>query len=67
MEDLIPEEDEARLLRVTARTLRNWRARGYGPDYVEMGRKKFYTPAANQRFVQAQERSPTPPEPRRRR
>lgn len=60
------EESEAKLLGVSVRTLRRWRKLGYGPATTWIGRFPYYTQAAHERFLAAQERTVELPAPRQR-
>ena len=66
-EGLITEAEQARRLNVTLRTLRRWRAAGYGPKAVRIGGRWAYTPQAGPEWLAAQERAVELPAPRRRR
>ena len=43
-EILLMEEQAARILKVSPRTLQNWRVRGIGPSFIRAGRMIRYRP-----------------------
>lgn len=47
------ESDVARVLSVSSRTVRRWRACGDGPPFVSYGRVIRYVPAAVIRYIEA--------------
>jgi predicted DNA-binding transcriptional regulator AlpA len=55
---LRPDEAGERLSGISAKTLERWRAEGYGPDYVRVGRRILYRSSALDAWVDAQSRSP---------
>jgi hypothetical protein len=55
-DDLLTEDEAARLLRVAPRSLRRWRAIGTGPPYTRAGRRVLYRRAAVLRWLQDNER-----------
>jgi len=48
---LMSESDVAEVFRITPRTLRAWRRRGYGPAHVHVGKFIRYWPAEVERFI----------------
>jgi hypothetical protein len=58
--DLIPEEQVAKELRKTTRTLRAWRRRGRGPDFTPIGRDIYYSRATVQKWRASQEQTAAP-------
>jgi DNA-binding transcriptional MerR regulator len=54
--DLLTEDEAARLLRVAPRSLRRWRAIGTGPPYTRAGRRVLYRRAAVLKWLQDNER-----------
>jgi hypothetical protein len=58
-EDLIPEADAARELRVKPQTLGAWRFRGQGPAYVRIGKLIFYTPSSLRAYIASRTVRPT--------
>jgi len=57
---LLDEEQTARLLRVSPRTLEAWRYRGGGPPYLRLARRCIrYSPAAVGEWLQGLERRST--------
>jgi len=63
----IDEQEEAHELKVTLRTLRRWRAAGYGPPFTRVGRSIYYAENAAPNWLAGLEKSTALPEPRRRR
>jgi predicted site-specific integrase-resolvase len=59
------EEEEAKRLSVALRTLRRWRAVGYGPAITRLGRFIYYSPVAEREFLAKAERTVELPAPRR--
>ncbi len=53
-EALINDLEAARLLGLSAATLRNWRVQGRGPKWVTLGRAIRYNPKDIQRFIESQ-------------
>jgi hypothetical protein len=53
-----PEDDAAKELRQTTRTLRLWRQQGIGPAWVKIGRRVFYAEAALLAWIRSLERQP---------
>ena len=53
-----PEDDAAKELRQTTRTLRLWRQQGIGPAWVKIGRRIFYAEAALMAWIKSLERQP---------
>jgi hypothetical protein len=53
IDGLISEEEEGRRLGVALRTLRLWRAKGYGPTPTYVGRFVFYKPEHEREFIDA--------------
>ena len=45
-EELVPEQQLAEELDVVDRTVREWRERGTGPDFIRIGRSVFYRRSA---------------------
>lgn len=43
---VIPEEQAAKLLMISKRTLQKWRVEGRGPAFTKLGKRVFYTRAA---------------------
>jgi hypothetical protein len=58
-EDLIPEADAARELKVKPQTLGAWRYRGQGPSYVRVGKLIFYRPSDIREYVNSRIVRPT--------
>jgi len=61
------ESEQAGRLNVSLRTLRRWRARGYGPKITVVGRAIYYSTAAEAEWLSAREEPVEHPAPRRRR
>lgn len=55
--DLLSEEDLARELGLTARTLRRWRALREGPPWLRVGRQIFYRREAVLGWLRGRERA----------
>jgi excisionase family DNA binding protein len=55
---LLTEQEAAQFLRVSARTLRWWRAEGKGPPFVPVGRRFLYRRVTLERWIAQQERQP---------
>jgi hypothetical protein len=53
---LYPEQQQADRLGVKLRTLRAWRAKGYGPTPTYIGRFPYYSPENEAKFKAASER-----------
>ncbi|HLY44331.1 MAG TPA: hypothetical protein VKQ73_02025 [Stellaceae bacterium] len=62
----LSEEQQAAQIGISVRTLRRWRARGYGPAVTQTGRAISYTPAAGPEWVASQQKKVELPSPRRR-
>lgn len=54
-------EETAKELGVTERTLRNWRYKGTGPSYRNIGRRVVYEPKDINEWVQNQRKVTTAP------
>lgn len=52
--ELLDSKEAASFLRVTPRTLRNWRHRGDGPPYIKLGRAVRYTKKDLEDWIKAQ-------------
>jgi len=48
----VDESDIAEVCRITPRTLRAWRRRGYGPAHVHVGKFIRYEPGAVEKFIE---------------
>jgi hypothetical protein len=55
IDGLYTEQEEAERLGVKLRTLRAWRAMGYGPAPTRIGRFVYYSPKAESEFIAAGE------------
>jgi hypothetical protein len=53
IDGLFNEEEEAKRLGIALRTLRLWRAKGYGPTPTLVGRFVFYKPEHEREFLDA--------------
>jgi hypothetical protein len=53
---LYTEEQQAERLGIEVRTLRRWRAKGYGPTPTYIGRFPYYTPENEAKFIAAGDR-----------
>jgi predicted DNA-binding transcriptional regulator AlpA len=53
------EEQEARRLNLSKRTLQAWRTRGDGPPYVKLGRAVRYDPRASDAWLASRTRRHT--------
>jgi hypothetical protein len=60
--DLVRAGDAARVLGLAAKTLRNWRADGRGPEYTTIGASVFYPLAALLEFIEAGRDRPARPD-----
>lgn len=49
--DLLDTKQVAALLRLTPRTIINWRNAGVGPAYIDVGRRIYYRPQDVARFL----------------
>jgi hypothetical protein len=61
MSELKPLRNERQAAQILGRpvgTLRNWRVRGRGPDFVKLGTSVGYTDAALERFIADNTRVP---------
>jgi hypothetical protein len=58
LEGWLPEDETAKALGVSVRTLRGWRQKRIGPAWTEMGKRKFYRTTGIPEYLQAQERKP---------
>lgn len=47
----ITQEEAARILGVSSRTLRNWRRDGYGPRVIAYGRRVLYSESAIDEWI----------------
>jgi hypothetical protein len=56
---LYTEDEAAEIMRLSPRTLQQWRLRGRGPRYHKLGKRCLYTMKALVAFVQANERQST--------
>jgi hypothetical protein len=56
---LLRQDEAARLLSVSARTLEKWRVSGRGPRFVRLGRAVAYDPADLTEFIEAGRRRST--------
>jgi hypothetical protein len=56
LDELIPEKEFAAKIKRDPRTPQRWRQLGIGPDVTYIGRTPYYTPAAIERWLVAQER-----------
>jgi predicted site-specific integrase-resolvase len=65
MDGYYTEEEEAKRLAVALRTLRRWRAAGYGPAITRIGRFVYYSLAAERDFLTKAEKPVALPAPRR--
>jgi len=52
------EEEAAKMLGKTTRTLGNWRSQGLGPRYLKIGKNVEYDPADIEEWRQSQRREP---------
>ena len=50
--DLLTESEVAELLRVSTRTLQNWRVRGGGPTFLKVGSRVLYSSDGLVSFLQ---------------
>jgi hypothetical protein len=55
--DYLTEEELARELRVSPRTLLNWRQQRRGPPWTSVGRKVIYRKASSAKWLEANEHS----------
>jgi hypothetical protein len=53
IDGLYSEQEEAKRLGIRLRTLRDWRARGYGPVPTFVGRFVFYRPEHEREFIES--------------
>ncbi len=60
---LLTENEAARRLRLSPRTLQGFRVRGGGPSFVKLGRRVLYRAADLDAYVEAQRRRPTSESP----
>jgi hypothetical protein len=51
VEGLYTEQQQAERLGITLRTLRLWRAKGYGPTPTHIGRSIYYTSENEAKFI----------------
>lgn len=51
MTEYMTEREAAELLRVSPRTMTNWRWAGVGPEYTKAGRRVLYRRADVQRYL----------------
>ena len=56
MEPLLDELAAARFLAVSAGTLRNWRSKNRGPEFIHIGASVRYSPERLRRYVEARTR-----------
>jgi predicted site-specific integrase-resolvase len=56
---VMPEDDAAKALKVSVRTLQRWRCEGNGPQFIKMGRKVGYTDADLRSYVERCRRQST--------
>lgn len=49
--DLMSEREVAGILRVTVQCLQKWRLEKKGPEYIKLGKRVRYDPAALERFI----------------
>jgi hypothetical protein len=56
LEPLLTENEAAKVLNLKPGTLRNWRCRNRGPDYVHAGEAVRYAPSALRDYVQIRTR-----------
>jgi hypothetical protein len=54
LDDLIGNEEAAKVLRQQPDTLTHWRHQGIGPEYFRVGRKIFYSRATLLNWIAAQ-------------
>jgi hypothetical protein len=59
MEPVQSEDDAAKALNVSVRTLQRWRVEGRGPRFVKMGKKVGYTAADLHAYVDGCRRQST--------
>lgn len=59
MEPLLPQGVAAEYLHQSERNLERWRVQGFGPEYVKLGKKVFYTESALAAFVNRCRRTST--------
>lgn len=60
LDDLVSEEDAAKVLHQAPRTLTVWRCHGKGPRYTKLGRRVFYRREWLREYAEAQTVMPTP-------
>ncbi len=60
---LLTESQAAGTLGLKAITLRRWRWKGEGPDYIKIGRSVRYDPETLRDFIEAGRRSSTSSQP----
>lgn len=58
LDGYLTDDEQARVLLLTPRTLRNWRRLGKGPPYVRVGKRIFYPLAGNAAWLKANEQTP---------
>ena len=63
--DILSQDETAQLLRLSAKTLANWRARARGPRYVKMGGVILYRRADLDAYLEASVVEPALHTPRR--
>lgn len=59
IEQLLTEAEAARLLTLSVRTLQNYREDGSGPEFIRVGRRIIYEPAAIRRWLDGRIRRST--------
>jgi hypothetical protein len=65
LEDYLPEDETARELGKTPRTLQNWRQQGIGPPYTVIGKTIYYERPKLLSWLRDQQRQPVRTRPYR--
>lgn len=60
VDDLVTEDEAAKILHQAPRTLTVWRCDGKGPRYTKLGRRIFYRRSWLGEYIEKQTVSPTP-------
>jgi predicted DNA-binding transcriptional regulator AlpA len=58
--ELIENEDAAKVLRVKPATLNTWRTHGYGPEFLKVGRRVLYRRSDVLAWIESRRRAPSP-------